>query len=161
MTIFTFTIITASVVGGIINSLISQRSKLKKYVSFLVTIVCTLSLLQPITEILSSTAKLKESATEFFSSITVQDKINVTNEIIVNTSKSKIESGIKELVTDKFKLESDEVSVEIILNEENIEAIKIEKICVYITGKSSWSDTDKIKDYLKSIIDTEILVKRR
>ena len=161
MKLFTVTIVAASVVGGIINSLISARSKLKKYVSFLVTLVCTLSLLQPITEILTSTSKLKETVTEFFTSVTIQDKISASNDLIVNTSKTKIENGINELVCDKFKLESDEVTVEIILNEENVEAIKIEKIYVYITGKSSWSDTDKIKDYLKDIIDTEILVKRR
>ena len=161
MKLFTITIITASVVGGIVNSLVCDHSKLKKYVSFLVTIVCTLSLCQPIIEILTSGAKLKDAATEYFESITLQDKINVSNDIIISASKSKIESGIKELIVDKFNLDSGEVSVDIILNEENVESIKIEKIYVYITGKSSWSDSDKIKDYLKDIIDTEILVKRR
>ena len=104
MKLFTITIITASVVGGIVNSLVCDHSKLKKYVSFLVTIVCTLSLCQPIIEILTSGAKLKDAATEYFESITLQDKINVSNDIIISASKSKIESGIKELIVDKFNL---------------------------------------------------------
>ena len=111
MKLFTITIITASVVGGIVNSLVPDHSKLKKYVSFLVTIVCTLSLCQPIIEILTSGAKLNDAATEYFESITLQDKINVSNDIIISASKSKIESGIKELIVDKFNLDSGEISV--------------------------------------------------
>lgn len=158
---FTFTLLTASIVGGIINTIISKKSKLKKYVSFIVTLVCTLSLLQPISQIFDSVSELKNSVAGFFESNIISSNINSTNEAIINTSKEKIENGIKELVIQKYKFPENEVAVEIILDDSKIDAIKIEKIYVYISGKSSWSDADTIKNYLSSILSSDIYVKRR
>ena len=158
---FAFTILSASLVGGIINSLVSQKSKVKKYVLFLVTIVCTLSMLQPLITVLSSAADLKSTVASFFEDFFVQDKIDSTNDIIINTSKSRIENGIKDLVIDKYKFDENEVSVEIILNQEDINEIKIEKIYVYITGKASWSDTEVIEKFLSNMVSSEIEVKRK
>ncbi len=155
------TILISSLVGGIINSIIPQKSKLKKYVLFIVTLVCSLVLIQPISTILSSAKEIKDAASSFFNSISLQDQINSTNDIIISTSKDRIEKGIKDLVIDKYNFPENEVLVEIILNEETIDAIKIEKILVFISGKSSWSDADAIEKYLKNIVSSEVEVKRR
>lgn len=158
---FAFTVLTASLVGGIINSLVSKKSKVKKYVFFLVTIVCTLSLLQPLITVLSSASELKDAVSSFFEGVLIQDKIDSTNEIIINTSKARIENGIKDLVIDKYKFSENEVAVEIILNQDKIDEIKIEKIYVYICGKASWSDAESIERYLSNMVSSEIEVKRR
>lgn len=158
---FAFTALTASLVGGIINSLVSKKSKVKKYVFFLVTIVCTLSLLQPLITVLSSASELKDAVSSFFEGVLIQDKIDSTNDIIINTSKARIENGIKDLVIDKYKFSENEVAVEIILNQDKIDEIKIEKIYVYISGKASWSDAESIERYLSNMVSSEIEVKRR
>lgn len=158
---FAFTVLTASLVGGIINSLVSKKSKVKKYVLFLVTIVCTLSLLQPLIAVLTSVSELKSTVSSFFEGVFIQDKIDSTNDIIIGTSKARIEKGIKDLVIDKYKFDKNEVSVEIILNQDEIDEIKIEKIYVYITGKASWSDADAIEKYLCNMVSSEIEVKRK
>ena len=158
---FAFTVLTASLVGGIINSLVSKKSKVKKYVFFLVTIVCTLSLLQPLITVLSSASELKDAVSSFFEGVLIQDKIDSTNDIIINTSKARIENGIKDLVIDKYKFSENEVAVEIILNQDKIDEIKIEKIYVYISGKASWSDSESIERYLSNMVSSEIEVKRR
>ena len=158
---FAFSILCASIVGGILSSLVSKKSKLKKYISFVVTLVCVLSLIQPIITVVKSATELKNTVSSFFDAVTLENKINATNDIIISTSKQRIETGIKDLVTQKYKFNPDEVNVEIILNENDINAIKIDKIFVYITGKASWSDTETIENYLENMVGNEIIVKRR
>ena len=158
---FSFTILTASLVGGIINSLVSKNSKLKKYVLFIVTLVCTLSIISPISAVLTNVSDFKKSVEDFFESTIIQNKINLSNEIIIKESKERIESGIKDLLIQKYKFDENEVSVEIILDKKQIDNIKIEKIYVYISGKASWSNADEIKKYLENTVGSEFIVKRR
>lgn len=158
---FGITILASSLVGGIINSLVSKNSKLKKYVLFVVTLVCTLTLISPISSILGDASKLRSSVENFFKGTYTQDKIDAANDLIISTSKQRIEKGIKDLIIQRYKFDSNEVDVDIILNEDEIDSINIEKIHVNISGKAAWSDLENIKRYLEDILSGEITINRR
>ena len=53
------------------------------------------------------------------------------------------------------------MQVALVIDKENINAVKIKEIIVTLSGKASWSDAKKIEDYLTNLIGTNINVKRR
>ena len=161
MKMYINTILTVSLVGGIINTLAPSKSGLKKYVNYITSIVCVLCLISPLTTLLSNTSSLKESINNFVDKIFVVENIDSANSLIVNSSKEKIEEGIKEAIIQKYGFNENEVIVDLILDTNKIDAIKIECVNVTLTGKASWSDTKTVKDYLNNLIGTEIEVKRR
>ncbi len=154
-------ILVSSVVGGIINSLVPEKNGIKKYVKFIVGLVCIVSLISPITKIAFNANNIKEGVQNFVDNIIVKDKIEISNSLIVNTSAEKICEGVKEAIIDKYNFDEKEVFVDISLDTENINAIKVNAINVTLSGKSSWSDCEKIEEYLEGIVGCDITVKRR
>lgn len=155
------TILTVSLVGGIISSFVPERSGLKKYIGYIISLVIILCLVSPLTSILTSTIQFKESINNFLDKISVSEDIEKSNSLIINSSKEKISNGIKEVIIQKYKFDESEVIVDLILDTEEIDSIRVERVLVTLTGKSSWSDVGAVKEYLNNIIGTETEVRRK
>ena len=157
---YVITIFISTFISGILLTL-TPEGKIKKYVQYIISLVLIISIIAPTSSLLLSVTDLKRDLQDYISDILVSEKIEISNSLIINTGIEKISEGIKEAIVDKYNFDENEISVELILNDENISAIKIAKINVYLTGKSSWSDANKIEEYLKSLIGGDINVKRR
>ena len=157
---YVITIFISTFISGILLTL-TPEGKIKKYVQYIISLVLIISIIAPISSLLLSVTDLKRDLQDYISDILVSEKIEISNSLIINTGIEKISEGIKEAIVDKYNFDENEISVELILNGENISTIKIAKINVYLTGKSSWSDANKIEEYLKSLIGGDINVKRR
>ena len=118
-------------------------------------------MLSPLTEVIGSASNLKDNIASFFDRITDDEALNGTNEIIVNTGIDAVKKGIKNTLIEKYGFDEKEIIVDIETDTTNIEAIKITKIKIILTGKASWSDVDSVKDYLKNIVGGDISVTRR
>lgn len=158
---YSITILTVSVVGGIINSLVDSQSPLKKYISYLVSLVCVVSLIAPIGGIISNITNLKGNINEYFDKILVSEKIDAGNELIINSSKEKICEGIKNTLTNKYNFDEKEVIVSLDIDKTDLQAIKIEQINVILTGKASWHDVKNVQEYLEDVVGGKIVVKRK
>lgn len=158
---YILTILTVSIVGGIISSLIDSGNQLKKYVKYVVSLVCIVCLISPMASVIGNTANIKSNLTKYFDEIFVFDKIDATNSLIINSSEEKICDGIKKTLLDKYNFEEKEVFVTLEIDKTDIQAIKIEKINVILTGKASWHDVKSVEEYLEDIIGGNVSVKRK
>ena len=98
---------------------------------------------------------------DFSHSIKTEELINSSNTLIVNTSEERVCNGIKEMVISKFGFEETDVYISLDLDKAEINAIKIRAVNVVLTNKASWSDTDRVKEYLDKTIGCKINVTRR
>lgn len=154
-------LLIASLIGGIINSYAENLGKTRKYISYFLSIIMLIIMISPITSVIKDTEKMKESFSSIINEITNNESIQGTNEIIINTGKDAIIKGIKNTLIEQFGFDEKEIQIKLETDSTNIEAIKISKIKIILTGKASWSDVDKVKDYLFKIIGAEIEVVRR
>lgn len=153
-------LLVLAVISGIINSLILQGT-VKKYVNYFISLIMVLVLLSPLFEILSSFDNVKEYINDFFHSIRTEEILDSSNTLIVNTSEQRVCDGIKEMIITKFAFEETDVYVSLECDKSDITSIKILAINVTLTNKASWSDTDKVKDYLDKMVGCKINVTRR
>ncbi len=158
---YIYTLLIVSVVGGLINSFISSFGSIKKYVSYFIGVLMVICLLSPVISIINNTSELKNNISSFFDKIASEDIINSSNDIIINTGVDAITNGIKNELINRFGFEEKEIIIELEIDKNNIEAIKITKINIILTGKASWSDVDTVKEYLENIIGGNISVTRR
>ena len=157
---YIITLLVISFVGGIINSILPNGG-LKKYVKYIISLVCVISLVSPLSSIVLNASSIKDGVTSFVDKIIINDKVEISNSLILNTSAEKISEGIKDTIINKYNFEEKEVFVDVIFNKKNNAAITIDKIEVSLTGKASWSDCERIEEYLKSLTGCNISVKRR
>lgn len=157
---FLRSVLLLSVVSGIINSLIINGT-VKKYVNYLISLICVLIIISPVFNVLSSISKIEEYINNFTHSIKTEEIINNSNSLIVNTSEEKVCNGIKEMVISKFGFEETDVYVSLDLDKADIGSIKIRSVNVVLTNKASWSDTDRVKEYLDKTVGCKIKVTRR
>ncbi|MBQ8738025.1 MAG: stage III sporulation protein AF [Clostridia bacterium] len=153
-------ILIFSVISGIISSLIINGA-IKKYVNYLIGLIMVLVVMSPVFSVLSSINKIEEYMRDFSHSIKTEELINSSNTLIVNTSEERVCNGIKEMVISKFGFEETDVYISLDLDKAEINAIKIRAVNVVLTNKASWSDTDRVKEYLDKTIGCKINVTRR
>ena len=157
---FLRSVLLLSVVSGIMNSLIINGT-VKKYVNYLISLICVLIIISPVFNVLSSISKIEEYINNFTHSIKTEEIINNSNSLIVNTSEEKVCNGIKEMIISKFGFEETDVYVSLDLDKADIGSIKIRSVNVVLTNKASWSDTDRVKEYLDKTVGCKINVTRR
>lgn len=153
-------ILIFSVISGIISSLIINGA-IKKYVNYLIGLIMVLVVMSPVFSVLSSINKIEEYMRDFSHSIKTEELINNSNTLIVNTSEERVCNGIKEMVISKFGFEETDVYISLDLDKAEINAIKIRAVNVVLTNKASWSDTDRVMEYLDKTIGCKINVTRR
>ena len=153
-------IITVSIVGGIAFALVSTKdARLKKYVRLVISLIFLIVLILPIKNAVSQVNSFKDNIDSFFSSIGAN--VDYSNNLIINSSIDNISMGIKNALLEEFKLKSEDVSVEISVNRDNIEAIKIEKVKIYLYNEATWSNESKIEEFLDRIIGCEAIIVKK
>lgn len=161
MELYFNSILTISVIGGIITCLLPQNSKgLKKYVQYIVGLICTITLLSPLTSVIGNISGFKNNISDFFDNTLSQDAIDKHNDLILNAGVEKVGEGIKSVLIDKFKFDENDITVKIITNTNDISAIKISKIIIILKNKATWENPNNIKDYLEGMISCEIEIKK-
>lgn len=155
------TILTLAIISGIVSTILSSHDKVKKYVSYLLSLIMMLVILTPLFNVFSSFENIKEYINDFYHSIKTEEIIENSNALIVNTSEESVCSGIKEMIISKFAFEENDVYVSLDCDKSDISAIKIRAVNVVLTNKASWSDTDKVTEYLDKMIGCKINVIRR
>lgn len=158
---YIYSLLIMSFIAGIINSYAENLNKTQKYINYFMSIIMIILMISPLTSIISNTEKIKENLNFIIEEITENESIQGTNEIIINSGKEAIIKGIKNILIENYGFNEKEIQIKLEADSSNIEAIKISKITVILTGKASWSDVDKVKEYLSKNIGAEIEVTRR
>ncbi len=156
---YVIAIITISIVGGITSSLISTNdARLKKHLNFLTSLIFLIVLLSPIKNAVNKVNLLKENIDSFVSSIS--SNVDYSNKLIINSSIDNICSGIKNAITNEFKLKKDDIEIRIDVNSTNVEAVQIETIKIFLYNEATWYDESKIKDFVENLVGCEVTIKK-
>ena len=155
------TIFISTFVSGIVLTLAPEKSKLKKYLKFITSLISILCIMSPLITFFTNFDNIKTNIQNQINNFIISEKIDASNSLILSTSKEKISENIISVLSNKFDIDENEISIELITDESDLSSIKIEKINVLLSGKASWSDAKKIESYLKDQIGGEINVKRK
>lgn len=156
------TIVLVSVIGSIIISMVSHKDAgLKKHISFVVGLVYAIVFISPIVSLAKNSEFFKENISNLFSELVTNDKIDKTNQIIVDTSVNKICDGIKEAIINKYNFNEDDVRVEAKINDKNLQAVTIDKIEITLLNDATWYDAEKIKSYVTDLVGCEVEIFKR
>ena len=161
MSAYIFSILTIAVISGILCSIISESNPLRKYLTYLCSLVLVITLLSPIKNLLNSGSSIKEYINSFYHNIRTEEIIDSSNELIVNTSKENVSNGIKKAIMEKFSFKEGDVYVFLDIDSKDITSIKIQQVNVILTNEASWSDTDKVKSFLDELLGCKVSVTRR
>lgn len=161
MTGYITSIITISVVGGIVISLVSENSQLKRYLNLILSLISLIAILSPIFSFLANKQSLEENLENFTEHYFNQDSLDNVNQLIVNKGVESIEKGIQATLIDRFKFKDTNVFVKAIVNDENIEKITIKRLEITLCNEASWTDSEAIKEYLYNLTGIEIKILKR
>lgn len=161
MSSYVFTLLAVSVIGGIATSFIDEEnSALKKRLNFVIGLLCAIALVSPIASALKNANQIKNTVNSMFESVTEDN--SEANRLILEVGTEKITEGIKSSVVEKFKIQEDDVKVVLLLNKDNIEAVKITQITVSLFNKATWLDEYEIKKYIEELTGcTTKVIKRQ
>ena len=154
-------IFISTFLGGIILAIAPEKGEIKKYIKFTISLLCIICIVSPLASLLNNLSSAKTNLKNYINDLFIREKIELSNELIINAGVDKIEKGIKETIIQEYGFKENEILVELVVNQKDINAIKIEKINVFLTGEASWSDANKLEKYLSEHIGGDIIVKRR
>ncbi|MBQ7760704.1 MAG: stage III sporulation protein AF [Clostridia bacterium] len=155
------TIITISILGSVVLSLVSEKSSLKKYVNMVLSLICVIALLSPITSLLLNIDYFKSNIMDFLDSTMQNEAIDNSNKIIIESGVESIENGIQATIVNRFSLDERDVLVRAIIDEKNIESVTIKGIEVTLSNKAIWSNADSIRDYIYNLTGIEVNVRKK
>jgi len=159
---YILTIITVSVISGIISAMLANgENSLKKHINFITGLICAIALLSPVVTIAKNAGALTNSIEGLVDSIDLNNSINQGNEIIIEAGTEQISKGVKEAIINKYNFGEEEISVVITVNDDKIDAIKLTGITVTLTGKASWTDSNSIKQYVEGLVGCPVKVIKR
>ena len=154
-------ILTISVIGGIITTLLPEKSSgLKKYLSYIIGLISIITLLSPLTKVIDDVSSFKNNIDNFYNETISQEAIDKTNSLIITSGIEKVEDGIKAILIEKYKLNESEINVTASVNKDDISAVKITQLTITLRGKATWEDSNKIKEYLESMVGCEIKIQK-
>ena len=157
---YIYTVVTVTTIGGILISLLPEKSsKIKKQINFIVGLICTLVFISPIIGILSNSQAIKDNISSIVLSI---DNVSssATNEIIVGTSLDKISQGIKKSIINKFNLNEQDADVRVFITDKSKEVIYIDYVEIILKNGATWTDDNKIKEYIEDLSGCKVKILR-
>ena len=157
---YIYTVVIVTTIGGILISLLPEKSsKIKKQINFIVGLICTLVFISPIIGILSNSQAIKDNISSIVLSI---DNVSssATNEIIVGTSLDKISQGIKKSIINKFNLNEQDVDVRVFITDKSKEVIYIDYVEIILKNGATWTDDNKIKEYIEDLSGCKVKILR-
>lgn len=156
------TLLTVSVICGIVNSFLpSSKKSLKKYVGYVMGLVMALVILSPLASLVGGVGTIKENIKNFTDNLVIEEKTDNANKIIINATEKSICDKMKNMLISKYNFEETDVYVSLETEENASEAITVTKVVVTLTNKASWSDADRVKKYLENMLGCEISVSKR
>ncbi len=134
-------------ISGGLAMLLSPEGKTKRYVKFIISLCMVSALLAPI-------MSLSSELERYIDDIEIQAQDGAKNDsakaeaMVAAAAKENIEDEIERLICSKFGLNSDETYIVVAIDSEDISAVKITDINVFIDdiGKSG-----EIKEYLSEL----------
>ncbi len=159
---YIYTILVVAIIGGIVNSIVSESyGSLKKHINYVVGLICVICLIAPLGSLIKNSGEIKEGISDFFDNVVNEEYLDSSNSLIVNTGVDKVCLGIKSTVIDKFGFDEGDVIVTLETDTQNIDSITITKINIVLTGKASWTDVKNVKDYIENLVGVKADVTRR
>ncbi len=159
MKAYIITIITIAVISGIISSMLpNSDSSMKKHINFITGLICAIALLSPIVAIAKNADILTDKIENMVNSLDASDNVNKGNAIIIEAGTERIEKGIKEALISKYGFKEENVSVEIAVNDENVEAILLKKITITLTNEATWTDGNNVKKYIEELVGCPVQI---
>ena len=159
---YIFTIIVVSVISGIISSLLSSnKNSLKKYVNFISGLICSLALLSPIVSIAVNMDKFSSSVENLVNSLSISESANITNKLLIETGTEQISEGIKKTAISRFNFSEENIEVKALVNDDNIEAVILESIEIYLKNEATWTDEQLIKKYVEDLVGCQVKIIKR
>ena len=90
MKLYVMTVITVSVLGGIVSAMLPKdNSGLKKQVNFGIGLICAIALLSPVVSIAKNAGALTGEIEKAINSLEVNDSISQGNKIIIESSSER------------------------------------------------------------------------
>jgi len=144
------TLLTASVLGGIVAVLVSGSSY-EKYIKYITGLVCVVIIIAPLKSFISAPFSLPD---EYIS--TAESTVSVTgaDEVIASLTISELDTYIKDILFSEFGINVPLTDIKIDWVDD---CLVINEIVVYLHSQDSKYLTD-VKEYLTDTIDKSILV---
>lgn len=159
---YIYTILALAVVCGIISSLLSDTNQgTKKYVNFLMGLVMVITIMMPFKNLTYGISNIKNAVNGFFDNIKIQQIIDNSNTVIINSSKENICKGIKNSLLSKYGFNENEVEITLEIDTSEISAIKITGVNIILSGKAAWSDVNEVSKYMENLVGVNINVTRK
>lgn len=149
-------IILAGVVCSVFSMMTpSGEDKSGKYVRYMACIVTLIVIASPISRISSFAANVKDVIQTDAAAEVPEYKPG--DNAVVEKSAENISRSIIRICRDKFGLSEEEVTVRLILNEENKENIIIDEVQIYTTTNNK-NLRDKIENYFGDLLGCRVFV---
>jgi hypothetical protein len=159
---YIYTILALAVVCGIISSLLSDTNQgTKKYVNFLMGLVMVITIMMPFKNLTYGISNIKNTVNDFFDNIKIQQIIDNSNTVIINSSKENICKGIKNSLLSKYGFNENEVEISLEIDTSEISAIKITGVNIILSGKAAWSDINEVSKYMENLVGVNVNVTRK
>ena len=159
---YIYTILVLAVVCGIISSLLSDTNQgTKKYVNFLMGLVMVITIMMPFKNLTYGISNIKNTVNDFFDNIKIQQIIDNSNTVIINSSKENICKGIKNSLLSKYGFNENEVEISLEIDTREISAIKITGVNIILSGKAAWSDINEVSKYMENLVGVNVNVTRK
>lgn len=159
---YIYTILALAIVCGIISSLLSDTNQgTKKYVNFLMGLVMVITIMMPFKNLTYGISNIKNTINGFFDNIKIQQIIDNSNTVIINSSKENICKGIKNSLLSKYGFNENEVEISLEIDASEISAIKITGVNIILSGKAAWSDVNEVSKYMENLVGVNVNVTRK
>ncbi|HBR31324.1 MAG: stage III sporulation protein AF [Eubacteriales bacterium] len=144
------TLLTASLLGGIIAALVSGSS-FEKYIKYIAGLVCVVIIIAPLKSFITAPFKLPDE----YADASVPD-VSVTgaDEVIGELTVSELDSYIKDILFREFGIKVPLTDIKIDWADD---CMIINEITVFIESKDG-GHKDDVEKYLEDIIDESIMV---
>ncbi len=151
---YIYSLMVISVVGGVVTALTpSGKSEINKYVRFAVSVAAVFAMLAPF--IGKTFSELDLDAWQIASGETQQTADSVLPEKVLEEAKKRAEQNIQLVLQTKFSISEDGAGVFLILDTEDMQAVKIVRVEVSLYDARHNISRDKIKEYLEETLYCE------
>ena len=159
MKAYVFTVIVVAVISGIVTALLPADDKsVKKQITYVTGLICAFALLSPVVTIAKSASAISQNVEGFVDILNVNEKISQSNKIIIESGREQISNGVKEALISKYNFKEENVTVQVAVNEENVEAVLLEGITVTLKKEATWTDSSKIQQYVEGLVGCPVKI---
>ena len=158
---YVISIITVSVISGLLSAMLPNNNGVKKHLNFITGLICTFILLSPVVSIAKNATILTNSIENAINSLDLDDTINKSNSIVIESGSEQISKGVKSAIVSKYKFKEENVMVEIEINDSKIEQITLDSLTVTLLNEATWTDSQEVKEYVEGLVGCPVKVSKR